>query len=128
MAAAALHRRPAGIRAIPGNRWPTHHPHPRAAQPREAGGARPRAGVRAERAGLRPFRFFFAGRHNTAAPFVLSVNPSTFTRGDFMSQPRLNWTDIAPKSYKAMAGVNATLSGSTLGPILMDLIPTRVSQ
>lgn len=45
-----------------------------------------------------------------------------------MSQPRLNWTDIAPKSYKAMAGVNATLSGSTLGPILMDLIQTRVSQ
>ncbi|WP_368641454.1 carboxymuconolactone decarboxylase family protein [Castellaniella ginsengisoli] len=45
-----------------------------------------------------------------------------------MSQPRLNWTDIAPKAYKAMAGVNATLSGSTLGPILLDLVQTRVSQ
>ncbi|MGB3426331.1 MAG: carboxymuconolactone decarboxylase family protein [Castellaniella sp.] len=45
-----------------------------------------------------------------------------------MSHPRLNWTAIAPKTYKAMAGVNATLSGSTLGPILTDLIQTRVSQ
>ena len=45
-----------------------------------------------------------------------------------MSHPRLNWTDIAPKTYKAMAGVNATLSGSTLGPILTDLVQTRVSQ
>ena len=27
-----------------------------------------------------------------------------------------------------MAGVNATLSGSTLGPILTDLVQTRVSQ
>lgn len=45
-----------------------------------------------------------------------------------MSQPRLNWTNIAPNAYKAMASVNATLSGSTLGPILTDLIQTRVSQ
>lgn len=45
-----------------------------------------------------------------------------------MSHPRLNWTDIAPKTYKAMAGVNATLSNSTLGPILTDLVQTRVSQ
>ena len=45
-----------------------------------------------------------------------------------MSQPRLNWTEIAPRAYRAMAGVNATLSGSTLGAPLMDLIQTRVSQ
>ncbi|WP_043681492.1 carboxymuconolactone decarboxylase family protein [Castellaniella defragrans] len=45
-----------------------------------------------------------------------------------MSYPRLNWTDIAPRTYKAMAGVNATLSGSALGPILTDLVQTRVSQ
>jgi AhpD family alkylhydroperoxidase len=45
-----------------------------------------------------------------------------------MSHPRLNWTSIAPKTYRAMIGVNATLAESTLGPILSDLVQTRVSQ
>jgi len=45
-----------------------------------------------------------------------------------MSHPRLNWTSIAPKTYRAMIGVNATLAESTLGPILPDLVQTRVSQ
>src|SRR5690606_6739628 len=74
-------------------------------------------------------RFFSPGRHKAARPFVLSVNPSqTFTRGDLMSHPRLNCTSIAPKTYRAMIGVNATLAESTLGPILSDLVQTRVSQ
>jgi AhpD family alkylhydroperoxidase len=45
-----------------------------------------------------------------------------------MKQPRLPWTTISPKSYQAMAGVSATLTQSSLGPVLMGLVLTRVSQ
>ena len=45
-----------------------------------------------------------------------------------MSHPRLNWTKLAPDTYKAMAGVNATIAESTLGPQLMELVQARVSQ
>jgi AhpD family alkylhydroperoxidase len=45
-----------------------------------------------------------------------------------MNQPRLPWMQIAPKSYQAMAGVGATIAKSSLGPELMDLVQTRVSQ
>jgi AhpD family alkylhydroperoxidase len=45
-----------------------------------------------------------------------------------MNQPRLPWTDIAPRTYQAMAGVSATTAKSSLGPILIDLVQTRVSQ
>ncbi|MDY0743926.1 carboxymuconolactone decarboxylase family protein [Paucibacter sp. R3-3] len=44
------------------------------------------------------------------------------------NQPRLPWTAIAPKAYQAMAGVSATLSTSTLGRVLIDMVQTRVSQ
>lgn len=42
--------------------------------------------------------------------------------------PRLPWTELAPKTYRALAGVNATLSASSLGPVLIELLQTRVSQ
>ena len=42
--------------------------------------------------------------------------------------PRLNWHPLAPQAYKAMAGVNAALAGSTLGKKLIDLVQLRVSQ
>ncbi|HEX6704405.1 MAG TPA: carboxymuconolactone decarboxylase family protein [Albitalea sp.] len=45
-----------------------------------------------------------------------------------MNQPRLPWTDIAPKTYQAMAGVSATTAKSSLGPVLMELVQARVSQ
>ncbi|KWT94133.1 MULTISPECIES: carboxymuconolactone decarboxylase family protein [unclassified Variovorax] len=45
-----------------------------------------------------------------------------------MNEARLPWTRIAPKSYQALAGVNASLAKSTLGPALMELVQTRVSQ
>ena len=45
-----------------------------------------------------------------------------------MSQPRLNWTELSSKTYKAMAGVNATLASSTLGQKLLELVQARVSQ
>lgn len=46
-----------------------------------------------------------------------------------MNAPRLPWTDIAPKTYQAMAGVKATyVRTSSLGPVLMSLIDLRVSQ
>lgn len=45
-----------------------------------------------------------------------------------MNQARLPWTQIAPKSYQALAGVNASISKSTLGTGLMELVQTRVSQ
>jgi AhpD family alkylhydroperoxidase len=45
-----------------------------------------------------------------------------------MNQARLPWTQIAPKSYQALAGVNASIAKSTLGPALMELVQTRVSQ
>ena len=32
-----------------------------------------------------------------------------------MNQARLPWTQIASKSYQALAGVNATIAKSTLG-------------
>lgn len=45
-----------------------------------------------------------------------------------MNQARLPWTTIAPKTYQAMAGVAATTARSSLGPVLMELVQTRVSQ
>jgi AhpD family alkylhydroperoxidase len=45
-----------------------------------------------------------------------------------MNEARLPWTQIAPKSYQALAGVNATVAKSTLGTALMELVQTRVSQ
>lgn len=45
-----------------------------------------------------------------------------------MTSPRLPWTEIAPKAYQAMAAVGATTAGSSLGPILIELVKTRVSQ
>lgn len=45
-----------------------------------------------------------------------------------MNQPRLPWATISPKSYQAMVGVSATTANSSLGPILRELVQTRVSQ
>lgn len=45
-----------------------------------------------------------------------------------MNEPRLPWTHIAPKAYQAMAGVSAATAASSLGPVLMELVQTRVSQ
>jgi len=45
-----------------------------------------------------------------------------------MHAPRLSWTQLAPKAYRAMAGVNAALSDNTLGGKLVDLVQARVSQ
>lgn len=45
-----------------------------------------------------------------------------------MKSARLPWTEIAPKAYQAMAAVGATTAGSSLGPILIELVKTRVSQ
>jgi AhpD family alkylhydroperoxidase len=45
-----------------------------------------------------------------------------------VNQPRLAWTQIAPKHYQAMAGVSALTHKSGLGPQLLELVQTRVSQ
>ncbi|MBT9500393.1 MAG: carboxymuconolactone decarboxylase family protein [Burkholderiaceae bacterium] len=45
-----------------------------------------------------------------------------------MNEARLPWTQISSRSYQAMAGVNATLAKSTLGPQLIELVQSRVSQ
>lgn len=45
-----------------------------------------------------------------------------------MNKARLPWTQITSKSYQALAGVNASIAKSTLGPALMELVQTRVSQ
>jgi AhpD family alkylhydroperoxidase len=45
-----------------------------------------------------------------------------------MNGPRLPWTQISPKAYQAMVGVGASTAASSLGPVLMDLVQTRVSQ
>lgn len=45
-----------------------------------------------------------------------------------MNQASLPWTQIALKSYQALAGVNASIAKSTLGPALMELVQTRISQ
>lgn len=45
-----------------------------------------------------------------------------------MNEPRLPWTHIAPKTYQAMAAVNATVGQSSLGRVLIELVQTRVSQ
>jgi AhpD family alkylhydroperoxidase len=45
-----------------------------------------------------------------------------------MKSARLPWTDIAPKAYQAMAAVGATTARSSLGPLLIELVKTRVSQ
>ncbi len=44
------------------------------------------------------------------------------------TQPRLPWTEIAPKSYQAMAGVSGSIARSGVGTTLMELVQTRVSQ
>nr|WP_295785047.1 carboxymuconolactone decarboxylase family protein [Rhodoferax sp.] len=43
-------------------------------------------------------------------------------------QPRLPWGTISPKSYQAMVGVGASIAHSSLGPVLIELVQTRVSQ
>lgn len=45
-----------------------------------------------------------------------------------MNEARLPWTTLSAKSYQAMAGVSATLAKSSLGPVLMGMVVTRVSQ
>ncbi|APW42715.1 carboxymuconolactone decarboxylase family protein [Rhodoferax saidenbachensis] len=45
-----------------------------------------------------------------------------------MNQARLPWTTISPKSYQAMASVGASIAKSSIGPVLMELVHTRVSQ
>lgn len=45
-----------------------------------------------------------------------------------MNEPRLPWTQISPKAYQAMASVGPTTAKSSLGPVLMELVLTRVSQ
>jgi AhpD family alkylhydroperoxidase len=45
-----------------------------------------------------------------------------------MNEPRLRWTQISPKTYQAMAAVGATTANSSLGPVLTELVLTRVSQ
>lgn len=42
--------------------------------------------------------------------------------------PRLPWTQLAPKSYQAMAAVKGSLGASALGKSLMSLLDLRVSQ
>jgi AhpD family alkylhydroperoxidase len=50
------------------------------------------------------------------------------TQGEIVNEPRLPWTDIAPKAYQAMASVGATTAKSSLGSVLMELVQARVSQ
>jgi AhpD family alkylhydroperoxidase len=45
-----------------------------------------------------------------------------------MHEARLPWTQIAPQTYQAMAAVGATQKASTLGPVLLELVVSRVSQ
>jgi AhpD family alkylhydroperoxidase len=46
-----------------------------------------------------------------------------------MNEPRLPWIQIAPKAYQAMAAVGVvTTANSSLGPVLVELVLTRVSQ
>jgi len=45
-----------------------------------------------------------------------------------MKEARLPWINIAPKAYQAMAAVNVSTAGSTLGLVLIELVQTRVSQ
>ena len=45
-----------------------------------------------------------------------------------MNEPRLPWTHLSPKPYQALAAAGAALAPSTLGPVLMELVKTRVSQ
>jgi len=44
------------------------------------------------------------------------------------AQPRLSWMRTAPKPYQAMIAAGATLADASLGPVLLELIKTRVSQ
>jgi AhpD family alkylhydroperoxidase len=45
-----------------------------------------------------------------------------------MDEPKLPWTSICPRPFQAMLGVAAALADSSLGPVLMELVQTRVSQ
>ena len=45
-----------------------------------------------------------------------------------MNQPRLAWNQISPKTYQSMVATSATLTPSSLGPRLIDLVQVRVSQ
>lgn len=45
-----------------------------------------------------------------------------------MNQARLPWTELSPAAYKAMVAVGAATAKSSLGPILIELVKTRVSQ
>lgn len=45
-----------------------------------------------------------------------------------MNEPRLPWTQLAPKAYQALIGVGAAIANSSLGPVLLELVKIRVSQ
>lgn len=49
-------------------------------------------------------------------------------KGISVNAPRLPWTEIAPRTYQAMAAVKTTYARSTLGQVLMSLVDLRVSQ
>ena len=45
-----------------------------------------------------------------------------------MTEARLPWTQLAAKTYQAMAAVAASTANSTLGQPLIDLVQSRISQ
>jgi len=45
-----------------------------------------------------------------------------------VNEARLPWIHLSPKSYQAMVAASATLSASSLGTLLIELVQTRVSQ
>lgn len=45
-----------------------------------------------------------------------------------MNSPRLSWIQLSSGTYQAMAATSATFAASSLGPLLIDLVQSRVSQ
>ncbi|CAG9173310.1 carboxymuconolactone decarboxylase family protein [Cupriavidus pampae] len=45
-----------------------------------------------------------------------------------MNAPRLPWQTLAPVQYKSLVAVSMASAKSSLGPVLVELIQTRVSQ
>lgn len=45
-----------------------------------------------------------------------------------MSSPRLPWHTLAPNQYKSLYSITESLSKTTLGPHLVELVQIRVSQ
>jgi AhpD family alkylhydroperoxidase len=56
------------------------------------------------------------------------VPPGQTERSVFSMQPRLNFAEANPAAYRAMASLETYVRGSSLDPVILELVKVRASQ